>query len=358
MKVRKHILLLAALSFAALLPIPTQGQETPQGASQTGGAQTGPPVASVLTASSVDTQGIKRYVLGPGDTLDVRVFGQPDLNWQGEVEPDGNITSLPFIETPIRAQCRTDKEIQKDIIAAYSKFLRSPQISVRVTGRNSRLPATVSGAVAAPTRVQMLRPVRLNEVIIVSGGLTERANGDIQVLHTEPIMCPAPGEVVEPLTTGDGFLAANTLKVYKWTDLIAGKPEANPVIRPGDIVTVMDSKPVYITGNVASPQPVLLKEGYTLSRVIAMVGGPTAGAKASDVRIYRGEIGSTNMQTIHVDLNAVKKKKSEDIVLQPYDIIEVPKNSGAGVILKDISKSLLGGATSIPLQAFQYRVIY
>ncbi|PYS49534.1 MAG: hypothetical protein DMF68_09695 [Acidobacteria bacterium] len=360
MRVRTYIFLLAVMILAVALPLHAQDQGTAQGTTtaQSGSAQSGSQGATMLPASSVDTQGIRRYVLGPGDTLDVRVFGQPDLNWQGEIEADGNITSLPFIDTPIHAQCRTDKEVQKDIITAYGKFLKSPQISVRVTGRNSRLPATVSGAVAASTRVQMLRPVRLNEVIIVSGGLTERANGDIQILHTEPVMCPAPGEVIEPLTTADGFLAPNTLKVYKWADLITGKPEANPVIRPGDIVTVMDSKPVYITGNVAAPQPVLLHEGYTLSRVLAMVGGPTPGAKPSDVRIYRGELGSSNMQTIHVDLNAVKKKKTEDVVLQPYDIIEVPKNSGPGLILKDLGKSLIGGATSLPLQAFQYRVIY
>ncbi|HKC62187.1 MAG TPA: SLBB domain-containing protein, partial [Pyrinomonadaceae bacterium] len=270
------------------------------------------------------------------------------------------ITSLPFIETPIRAQCRTDKQIQKDIIDAYSKFLRKPQISVRVVGRNSRSPATVFGAVAAPTRVQMLRPVRLNEVLTVSGGLTERANGDIQILHTEPVMCPDPGEVVEPLITADGGLSPSTMKVYRWKDLIDGKAEANPIIRPGDIVTVMESKPVYITGSVASPQPVFLREGYTLSRVIAMVGGPVVGAKSSDIRIYRGEIGSTEMKVLHIDLNAIKKKKSEDIVLQAYDIIEVPKSSDwkPDVLLKGLAKTMVGGASSIPLSAIQYKVIY
>lgn len=354
MKVKAYILLLAVVSFAASLSVRAQEQVTPQGGSQ---QSSGPQGANMLPAST-DTQGIRRYVLGPGDVLDVRVFGQPDLAWQGEVEADGNITSLPFIETPIRAQCRTDKEIQKDIIAAYSKFLRKPQISVRVVGRNSRTPATVFGAVAAPTRVQMLRDVRLNEMLTVSGGLTERANGDIQVLHTEPVMCPKPGETVEPLTTEDGFLAPNTMKVYKWTDLIAGKPEANPVIRPGDIVTVMESKPVYITGSVTTPQPVLLREGYTLSRVIAMVGGPVQGAKSSDVRIYRNDLGSTEMKVLHVDLNAIKKKKSDDVVLQPYDIIEVPKASGPGAILKELPKTMLGGLSTIPMQALQYRVIY
>jgi polysaccharide export outer membrane protein len=352
MKVRIYIFLLATLCFASSLKAQEQAQSQGSTPSVTQGA-------AMMPASSVDTQGIRKYLLGPGDTLDVRVFGQPDLNWQGEVEADGNITSLPFIETPIRVQCRTDKEVQKDIISAYSKFLKSPQISVRVTGRNSRTPATIFGAVAAPARVQMLRPVRLNEVLTLSGGLTERANGDIQILHTELVMCPEPGEAVEPLTTAGG-LAPTTLQVYKWADLLAGKTEANPMIRPGDVVTVMESKPVYITGSVGSPQPVLLREGYTLSRVLAMVGGPTAAAKASDVRIYRSKLGSPETEVIRVDLDAIKKKKKEDVVLQAYDIIEVPKASdwNASMLLKGFAKTVLGGVMGAPAQALQYRVIY
>ena len=351
MKLRPFVMLLVIACFSPVLLAQEQSQTQANGPNL-------PQGGSVLNAS-VDAQGIRKYLLGPGDTLDVRVFGQPDLNWTGEVEADGNITSLPFIETPVRVQCRTDKEVQKDIVAAYSKFLRKPQISVRVTGRNSRSPATIFGAVAAPTRVQMLRPVRLNEAITLSGGLTERANGDIQILHTENVMCPEPGEVVEPLTTAEG-LAPTTLKIYKWLDLLSGKPEGNPTIRPGDVVTVMESKPVYITGNVASPQPVLLREGYTLSRVLAMVGGPTSGAKSSDVRIYRLKPGTGQDEVLHVDLDAVKKRKKADVVLQAYDIIEVPKASEwrPDILLKGLAKSMMGGFMGLPTQALQYRVIY
>src|SRR5712691_8934796 len=128
----------------------TQGQESaPQGPGQ-GGSQ----------GSTVDNQGIKNYLLGPGDVLDVRVFGQSDLNAMVEVDSDGNISSLPFLEAPIRAKCRTEKEVQKDIAAAYAKYLKNPQVSVRIAERKSRQPATVFGAVRAPTRVQMQRKVR------------------------------------------------------------------------------------------------------------------------------------------------------------------------------------------------------
>ena len=108
---------------------------------------------------SVDNQGIRNYLLGPGDLIDVRVFGQPDLNAIAEVDSEGNISSLPFLESPVRARCRTEKEVQKDIATAYGKYLKSPQVSVRITERKSRPPATVFGAVRQATRVQMQRKV-------------------------------------------------------------------------------------------------------------------------------------------------------------------------------------------------------
>jgi polysaccharide export outer membrane protein len=352
MKARINIILSAA--FCLIMPLALQAQD----AGGSGGTSQG---ASVMPASSVDNQGIKKYLLGPGDTLDIRVFGQPELNWVGEVDAEGKLSALPFIEAPINVQCREEKDVQKEIIAAYSRILQKPQISVRVTGRNSRPPATILGAVLAPTRVQMQRRVRLNEFIAASGGTTERANGDIQVLHTEPVMCPEPGEVVEPLYTSDG-LNASVLKIYKISDMLQGKVEANPVIRPGDIINVMDSKPIYITGSVASPQPVLLRDGMTLSLAVAMVGGVRPEGKSNDIRILRKKPGG-EPEIMRVDLTAIKKKKAEDVMLMPYDVIEVPKSSDFSPrnllkILANAATGSIGGLVSTPAQALNYRVIY
>ena len=81
-------------------------------------SQTPAPVAPQSPA--MDIQGLKSYLLGPGDIVDIRVFGQPDLNSTAQVDSDGNLSSLPFLEVPVKAKCRTEKDVQKDIIAAYS----------------------------------------------------------------------------------------------------------------------------------------------------------------------------------------------------------------------------------------------
>jgi polysaccharide biosynthesis/export protein len=295
---------------------------------------------SQSSAPGLDIQGMKSYLLGPGDVLDIRVFGQPDLTSSAQVDSDGNLSSLPFLETPIKAKCRSDKDVQKDIAAAYAKFINNPQVSVRILERNSRQPATVFGAVRQPTRVEMKRKVRLNELMAVSGGFTERAAGTIQILHTEPLMCPEAGEEAEALPI-DGTRIP--LQIVKISDLRSGKTESNPIIRPGDYVLVTEAEPVYITGAVMSPGGIYLREQLMLSRALAMVGGARKEAKLSDVRIYRQVPGSANQEVIHVDVSKIKKNEQPDFLLQAYDVIEV---SEAGMFSSSrIGSTLMGAIT-------------
>jgi len=326
MKVKRY--LLVAIACASLLAGLTHAQEPQQQQTATG-------------SSSLDIQGSKSYLLGPGDVLDIRVFGQPELSTStAQIDSDGNLSSLPFLEQPIPAKCRTDKQVQKDIATAYAKFINNPQVSVRVAERNSRQPATVFGAVRQSARVEMKRRVRLNELIAVSGGFTERASGTIQILHTEPLMCPAPGEEEEARPI-DGTKIP--LQIVKISELRAGKVEANPVIRPGDYVLVTEAEPIYIYGAVVSPNGVYLREQMTFTRALAMVGGTRSEAKLSEVAIYRSVPGSTQQDKKIYDVNAIKKNKAEDPLLQAFDIIEVPE---AGLFSKQrLAPTLFGAIT-------------
>jgi polysaccharide export outer membrane protein len=304
---------------------------------QSGSSASGPAFSQ---SPGVDGQGIRNYLLGPGDVIDVRVFGQPDLSATVEIDSDGNVSSLPFLETPIVARCRTEKALQKDIAEAYGKYVKNPQVSVRISERKSRQPATVFGAVRQPARVTMQRKVRLNELIASSGGFTERASGTIQILHTEPLMCPQPGEEADAAPIDGTRLP---LQIVKISDLRAGLPQANPVIRPGDILQVTEAEPIYVTGSVFSPQGIYLRDQLTLSRALAMVGGVKSEAKTSEVKIYRQKPGSTEQETILVDYGAIKKNKIPDVFLQAFDVIEVPE---AGMFSASrIGKTLVGAAS-------------
>jgi polysaccharide biosynthesis/export protein len=311
--------------------------------------------------SALDIQGGRVYLLGPGDVLDIRVFGQPDLSTSNaQIDSDGNLSSLPFLETPIPAKCRTDKEVQKDIAAAYSKFINNPQVSVRIAERNSRQPATVFGAVRQSSRIEMKRKVRLNELIAVSGGFTERASGTIQILHTEPVMCPEPGEE-EDAKPIDGTRIP--LQIIKINELRAGNVTANPIIRPGDYVLVTEAEPVYITGAVAAPNGVYLRDGLTITRALAMVGGARKEAKLNDVRVFRQVPGTVKQEIIPVDVAAIKKNQKPDFLLQAFDVIEVPEASmfSSSRIGTTLMGALTGGMSSAISNTGMYlpsKVIY
>lgn len=274
-------------------------------------------------SSNVDNQGVKHYRLGPGDILDVRVFGQADLNSTVEIDEDGNISSLPFLEDPIPARCRNEKEVQKSITDAYAKYIVKPRVSVRILERRSRPPAIVYGAVRMPSRVGMNRRLRLLEVLTTAGGVTQNASGTIDILHTEAEMCSEPGESATVAANHSKESEIGKIETYTISALKGGAADSNPYVRPGDIVIVSEGEPVFITGAVFQPRELVIKDGLTLARAIAMAGGPQKLAKTSEVHIYRKKEGKIGSEDLKFNYDAIKKGREQDVILQAYDIIDV-----------------------------------
>lgn len=304
--------------------------------------------------SGVDNQGVRRYRLGPGDILDVRVFGQPDLNSTVEIDEDGNISSLPFIEEPIAARCRNEKEVQKTITDAYSKYLLKPRVSVRVLERRSRQPAVVFGAVRSPARVPMIRRLRLHEMLATAGGVTANASGTIQIIHTEAELCPENEDapmIASAATNTPKVSDVGEIETYKINGLKSGD-ENNPYVRAGDIVIVTEGEPVFITGMVVSPRELVIKDQLTLHRAIAMAGGTLKLAKTSEIHVYRKKDGKIGADDLKFNYDAIRKGQQEDVLLQAYDIIEVRQvgtlsGKGLGELLKGIG---MGAAGSLPMR--------
>jgi polysaccharide export outer membrane protein len=325
----------------------------PAFAQQQGGGQPAPPSVTIMTGgnssstgSSFDGMGVRKYLLGPGDRLDLRVFNEAQFNGTLVVDDEGKIF-VPFIEEPINAQCRTDREIRKEIIEKLSKYLKRPQVSLHVAEMRSRPAAVVFGAVRSPTPVDMKRRARLLEVLSVAGSVTEQASGDIQIFHTAELMCPEPEDLVEMAKQKrpEGDALALPYSLYKISELRAGKKEANPVVRPGDIVIVQEAYPIYVTGAVVAPNSLYLRENLSLSRAIAQVGGARKDGKTDKVRIIRTKPGGElEPEVLVVNLDDIKKKKQPDIALKPYDIIDVPDSNPWS--LKNLPNTLLGLATN------------
>lgn len=285
--------------------------------------------------ASIETQAPRPYLLGPGDILEVTIDQMTPSTRRVQVDSDGNVSSLPFID-PVKTKCRTERQLQQDLTFAYKRLIKEPYVSVMVLERNSRTPASIFGAVRQSTKVPTIRKLQLNELIAAAGGFSERAAGTIQILHTEPVLCPEPGQEAESAPING---TAIPLQVVKISDLLKGT--TNPAIRSGDLVLVTEAEPVYITGSVVSPGSITMRDNLTLSKAVAMVGGPRKDAKVSEVKIYRQIPGSLAQEILRVDLAAIKKNQTPDVLLKPYDVIDVSDN-GIGVV-EILAGIFLGG---------------
>jgi len=78
----------------------------------------------------------QRYRIGPGDMIDVRVFGHPEMSGERRVDTFGNIR-LPFLEE-MQAACLTEAQLAKAIEERYRKYLRAPQIDVLIKDYQSQ----------------------------------------------------------------------------------------------------------------------------------------------------------------------------------------------------------------------------
>ncbi|HKP73698.1 MAG TPA: SLBB domain-containing protein [Pyrinomonadaceae bacterium] len=356
MKVINRLFLFAVICTFAALPLRAQ---TPQKQELTPGATAQPVSAPAGDGVASSTLTVRReYRLGPNDVVELRVFGEPQFDGSFTVDSDGNIT-IPFVEEPVAAQCRSVKEISKEVTGALAKFLKNPRIYMTVKEEKSRTPATVYGAVRSPAQYEMRRPARLLELLSKSGGVTEQQSGTIQIFHTQPLLCPEPEEMKVAAQVESGTDTVGVpFTVYRVEDLKLGKNEANPYIHPGDVIYVAEAAPIYITGNVVQPSNLYLRENMTLTRALAIVGGPK-DAKEDKVKIYRQKPGAMKQEVVMVDYKAIKQGKKEDIALQPYDVVEVPAQGKFG--LKSLPTTLLnmamGAGSSLATQA-PLRILY
>ena len=118
------------------------------------------------------------YIIGPGDTVNIIVWRNPELSMAVPVRPDGKITA-PLIED-LPALGKDSTSLARDMERALAKYIRDPVVTVIVTtfvGPYSQQIRIVGEA----TRPQIL-PDRQNmtllDVLIAVGGITDFADGN------------------------------------------------------------------------------------------------------------------------------------------------------------------------------------
>lgn len=264
-----------------------------------------------------------------GDVIDVDIIGSTEYDWRGRVNPEGFLDGLDFVEEPINALCRSETDVAADVAKGYSKLLRDPQVKVRIVDKSGRPNSFLYGAVKNPQRFLIQRQVYLNELIVLAGGLTDKSSGEIQVLRPSKLSCGSSMKnLVETENQSQKIStdSASGTKIFniKIADLLKGEKDSNPVIVNGDIITVLEAAPIYIIGGVLNPKSINAASKITVSRAIATAGGLSKNANEKNVSIFRRMADGTKI--IRVNLEDVKAEKTEDIVLQKYDIVEVEQN--------------------------------
>jgi polysaccharide export outer membrane protein len=177
-----------------------------------------PAVESTASAPSVE-----RYIIGPGDTLEIYVRDNPTLTTAVPVRPDGRI-SIPLVQS-IMAAGKTPDQLAEDLQQELGRYIRSPLVTVIVksfVGAYSQQVRVVGQAVT-PKSVPYRNGMTVLDLMIDVGGLTKFAAGN-------------SAKIVRHLPDGE----EQTIPV-RLGSLMNGEVNYNVAMRPGDILIIPQS---------------------------------------------------------------------------------------------------------------------
>ena len=163
------------------------------------------------------------YIIGPGDGMEIFVWGNPELTMGVTVRPDGKITTRLVEEIP--ASGKTPIELARDIEVAYSEYVKNPVVTVIVSGFVGIPPQQVRviGEAMSPLNIPFRKHMTLLDLMIAVGGLTPYANGNKAVL----------------IRNYDG--KQKTFNILIDNLIKDGDISANMSMLPGDIVIIPES---------------------------------------------------------------------------------------------------------------------
>ncbi len=118
------------------------------------------------------------YLIGPGDSVQIFVWRNPEVTTTITVRPDGKI-STPLVED-MQASGKTPTQLARDIEEKLGVYIRNPVVTIMVgnfVGPISQQ-VRVVGEATTPQRLFYQEDMSVLDVMIAVGGLTEFADGD------------------------------------------------------------------------------------------------------------------------------------------------------------------------------------
>ena len=281
------------------------------------------PLAGSPEQKTIPPANSSALVIGPGDEVEITVYGAPDLSEHTRVSADGNI-SMPLIDY-VRIAGLSSREAEAAIEAKLrqNNVVNDPQVSVYVKEYTSS-GISVAGEVAKPGFYSALGPHRLFDVLQAAGGPTDKAANEVMVSHRDQ-------------------KDATTLHISKDPAEMAA---SNVDLQPGDTVVVPKAGIVYVLGEVTRPGGYVLNStgGITVLQVVAAAGGPTHVASAGKTRLLRRT--ENGFQEQGVDLKKLLRGKAHDVPVRDQDILFIPSSGiksavNAGALLATVGTAAI-----------------
>ena len=138
-----------------------------------------PPNPPAEVEPAVPQLTLSRFMLGPGDEVEVRVWRQNDLNADCRVSPLGTIT-LPLVGN-VQASGRNIVDVQDEITRSLATYYVEPRVTVGVKTLRS-MKIYVLGEVQQPGIFTLEEPISMVQAVAMAGGFTIDARRDSVLL--------------------------------------------------------------------------------------------------------------------------------------------------------------------------------
>jgi polysaccharide biosynthesis/export protein len=272
----------------------------------------------------------QEYLLGPGDVIDVTVYGIEDLKQKTlTLDSQGRI-SLPFIKE-VQLIGLTARESEVKIATLFeASVLKNPQVSVNVKEYKSQF-VNILGAVMKPGTYQLTRRAFLVDALAMAGGLVAEKAEPKAVISR-----PAQQSETEAVA---GVAKPTRTEVDLVELLEKGDVSLNVPVYAGDVISVPErvERFYYVLGDVNRGGAFEIKKGerITVSKALASAGGTMPTAKMNQGAIMRQNPDGTSSQ-IAIDIKKILRGELKDPELAQNDVVFVP-----GSTTKTIGRGLL-----------------
>jgi len=248
------------------------------------------------------------FRLGPGDSIDIELLGEPATPLTVTVGPDGKIYYSLLNGTFVWGL--TLSEAKELLERSLAKFVRvKPEVALTLRGVGSRR-VWILGHVQSPGVYPLAAPLTLLEAISVAGGAV-----------TTPGISDDAADLENSFVIREGKM----MRVDFSKLLHHGDFSQNVYLRPDDFIYLrsgVSRGDIYVLGAVAVPNIVDYKDHISLLSAISATGGPIEYAYLSHIAVLRGSLNHPTIATF--DYNAIATGKALDVALEPGDVVYVP----------------------------------